>query len=304
MPKFYITTPIYYVNDKPHLGHTYTTIAADVLARWHRLKGEDVFFLTGVDENSQKTVQAAHEKGKEDIQRYTDQMAAVWQMSWDSLGFSNNDFIRTTEERHKRGVTKFFRKIKKEDIYKGKYKGYYCTGCEAFIKESDLVDGKCPLHKTKPEFIEEENLFFRLTNYKEKLLNYIQDHPKFIQPETRKNEVVSYIETALDDVSISRPNKGWGIPLPSDSSQVFYVWFDALINYLTGIGYGINEVKFEKWWSEDTQIVHLMAKDIIKFHCVIWPAMLMSAGLKLPDLIFAQFHPYYLFFHLVQILSH
>lgn len=288
MPKFYITTPIYYVNSKPHIGTAYTTIVADVLARWRRLKGDDVFFLTGTDENSQKTVQAAHGKGEKDIQRYTDQIAATWQVAWDSLGFTHNDFIRTTEGRHKKGVIGLFEKIKKEDIYKGKYKGFYCTGCEAFIKESDLVKGKCPVHKTKPEFIEEENLFFKLTNYKDKLLDHIAKHSKFIQPETRKNEVVSYIETVLEDVSISRPNKGWGIPLPDDPKQVFYVWFDALINYLTGIGYGADEAKFNKWWAEDTQIVHLMAKDIIKFHCVIWPAMLMSAGLKLPDIIFAH----------------
>ena len=289
MPKFYVTTPIYYVNDKPHIGHTYTTIVADILARWHRLIGDDVFFLTGTDENSQKTVQAAHQKKEKDIQKYTDQMSSMWQMTWDSLGFSHNDFIRTTEERHKKGVIKLFEKIqKKGDIYKGKYKGFYCTGCEAFIKESDLVKGKCPLHKTKPDFIEEENLFFKLTKYKDKLLDYIKKHPQFIQPETRRNEVVSYIETALEDVSISRPNKGWGIPLPQDPKQVFYVWFDALINYLTGIGYGQDEAKFCKWWAEDTHIVHLMAKDIIKFHCVVWPAMLMSSGLKLPDVIFAH----------------
>lgn len=299
--KFYITTPIYYVNDIPHIGHAYTTIAADVLARYHRMKGDEVYFLTGTDENSQKNVEAAKKKGYKDVKKYIDEMSAKWQETWDSLDITNDGFIRTTELRHLKGVKKFFEAVyKKGDIYKGKYEGLYCPACEAYVGETDLVNGKCPIHKIKPQKIKEENYFFRLKNYEEPLLEYIEKNPEFIQPETRRNEVINYISHHLEDISISRLSKDWGIPVPdivyktkrrhpSTSSrakkQVLYVWFDALINYLTGVGYGKDEKKFAKWWPAD---LHLVGKDIIKFHCALWPAMLMSAGLPLPKKIFAH----------------
>ncbi len=286
MKKFYVTTPIYYVNDKPHIGHAYTTIAADVISRWHRMQGEDVYFLTGTDENSQKNVEAAEAAGEKDIKKFIDKMSAIWSETWDSLNLTNDDFIRTTEKRHLKAVEKFFNAVnEKGDIYKGKYEGWYCTGCEAFVTENDLVDGKCPTHQTKVEKIKETNYFFKLTKYRDKLLKYIEENPDFIQPKTRRNEVVSYIKEFMTDVSISRESIKWGISLPIDNTQVIYVWFDALINYISALGYGNDEEKFEKFWPAD---LHLVGKDIIKFHCALWPAMLMSAGLPLPKKIFAH----------------
>ncbi len=275
--KFYVTTPIYYVNDVASIGHAYTTVAADVIARFHRLLGHDVFYLTGLDENSQKTVQAAKKLGVRDIRKYTDDMAKKWKHVWKILNISNDGFIRTTEERHKRTVYEFFMKVyRKGDIYKGKYEGLYCEGCEAFVTESDLVDGKCPLHKKEPKKISEENYFFRLSKYQDRLLKHIEKNPDFIQPEVRRNEVVSFVKKGLKDISISRPGKEWGIPLPIDENHVIWVWFDALVNYISGA---------KDYWPAD---LHLMAKDIIRFHCVIWPCMLMSAGYPLPKKIFAH----------------
>jgi len=283
--KFYITTPIYYVNAKPHLGHYYTTLIADILARWHRLKGDDVFFLTGTDENSQKNVKAAEKVGKP-VKEYVDEMAKLWHDTWKKLGISFDDFIRTTEERHKKGVEKFFRLVyEKGDIYKGVYKGFYCVECEAFLSPKDLVDGKCPIHKIKPIVVEEENYFFKASKYRDELLQYIESHPDFIQPPERREEVIEYLKTAFGDISISRQSQKWGIPLPVDSSQVIYVWFDALVNYLTGIGFGWDEEKFKQYWPAD---LHLVGKDITKFHCALWPAMLLSAGLPLPKHVFAH----------------
>jgi len=293
--KFYITTPIYYVNDIPHIGHAYTTIAADVLARYYRMKGKEVYFLTGTDENSQKNVEAAKKvKGeelkvkseKEIVAEYVNEMSAKWQETWDSLDITNDDFIRTTEPRHKKAVKKFFEAVfKNGDIYKGIYEGLYCPGCEAYVSEMDLENGKCPFHKIAPKKIKEENYFFRLKKYESKLLDYIEKNPDFIEPEARRNEVVNYISHHLEDISISRLSQEWGIPVPIDKKQVIYVWFDALINYLTAVGYGTNEEKFNKWWPAD---LHLVGKDIIKFHCALWPAMLMSAGLPLPKKVFAH----------------
>ncbi|MEM5809959.1 MAG: methionine--tRNA ligase [Candidatus Aenigmatarchaeota archaeon] len=277
---------MYYVNDAPHIGHFYTTLVADILTRWFRLKGYNVFFLTGTDENSQKNVEAALKHGETDIQKYVDKMAKIWRETFEKLGLQFNDFIRTTEERHKKGVKKFFEIVyKKGDIYKGKYVGYYCVGCEAFKTKSELIEGKCPIHKTEPKILEEENYFFKASKYKQKLLDYIEKHPEFIQPEARRNEIIEYIKTAFDDFSISRQTQKWGIPVPIDNSQVLYVWFDALINYLTGIGYGSNEKLFKKYWPAD---LHLVGKDIIKFHCALWPAMLFSAGIPLPKKVFAH----------------
>lgn len=284
--KFYITTPIYYVNDIPHIGHAYTTIAADVLARYHRMLNNDVYFLTGTDENSQKNVEAAKRKGYKDVQKYVDEMSAKWQETWDSLGITNDGFIRTTENYHLKGVKKFFEAVYKNgDIYKGKYEGLYCPGCEAYVGEADLIDGKCPNHKIFPKRISEENYFFRLKKYESQLLDYIKKNPNFIQPEARKNEIVNYISYHLEDISISRVSQEWGIPVPIDKKQAIYVWFDALINYLTGVGYSKNEKNFAKWWPAN---LHLVGKDIIKFHCALWPAMLLSAGLPLPEKIFAH----------------
>lgn len=275
--RFYVTTPIYYVNDVASIGHAYTTIAADVIARFYRLLGNDVFYLTGLDENSQKTVQAAKKFGVKNIQKYADGMAKKWKNVWKVLNISNEGFIRTTEERHKRIVYDFFNKVyKKGDIYKGKYEGLYCEGCEAFVTESDLVEGKCPLHNEEPESISEENYFFKLSKYQDRLLKHIESDPDFIQPDVRKNEVLSFVKEGLKDISISRPTQEWGIPLPIDKKHVFWTWFDALLNYISGA---------ESYWPTD---VHLMAKDIIRFHCVIWPCMLMSAGYKLPKKIFAH----------------
>lgn len=253
------------------------TIAADILAKWNRLCGKDVFFLTGLDENSIKTVQAAEEKGITDIQSYTDAMANIWEDVWKFLKITNNDFIRTTESRHKKTVVEFFYRVYDSgDIYKGKYEGLYCDGCEQFLTEKDLVNECCPYHNKPPEKIVEENYFFRLTKYQQTLIDYIQENPKFIQPESRRNEVLSFLREGLQDVSISRPNLKWGINLPIDANHKFWVWFDALINYISA-----NPAK----WPATVQIV---GKDIIRFHCIIWPALLLSAQYDLPSTIFAH----------------
>ncbi|OGL95659.1 methionine--tRNA ligase [Candidatus Uhrbacteria bacterium RIFOXYB12_FULL_58_10] len=281
--KFYVSTPIYYINGKPSIGHAYTTIIADVLARYHRMLGERVLFLTGTDENSQKNVEAAAAVGKAgDIQGYLDEMAAIWERTWDSLGLTHDRFIRTTEPAHRSAVGTFWKAVEANgDIYQGAYEGLYCKGCEAFYSEADLVEGKCPLHKTAPETIKEKNYFFRLTKYRDVLLEHIGKHPEFIRPESRRNEVLSYVRDFMTDISITRSSMKWGIPVPGDESQRIYVWFDALINYLTGAGYP----DANDWWPCD---LHLVGKDIIKFHCALWPAMLLSAGLPLPASVFAH----------------
>ena len=275
--KFYITTPIYYVNDQPHIGHAYTTVIADIIARWHRFKGENVFFLTGLDENSQKTVQASIKLGFKDPQKLADYMAEKWLNAWKILNISNDDFIRTTEERHKKLVLEFIEKVsKKKDIYKGNYSGLYCEGCEAFVNEDDLTqEGLCHLHLIKPKEINEENYFFRLSKYQDKLLKYLEENKDFLKPDSRRNEVLHFINMGLKDISISRQSLVWGIPFPKDPQQRVYVWFDALTNYLHP----------KQYWPAD---LHLMAKDIIRFHAIIWPAMLLSAEYKLPKKVFAH----------------
>lgn len=287
MNKYYITTPIYYINGKPSIGHAYTAIAADILARYHRMLGEEVMFQTGTDENSQKNVEAAAKVGREaDVQGYLDEMAALWERTFDSLGLTHNRFIRTTEETHHKSVEKFWKSVEASgDIYLGSYEGLYCEGCEAFVNESDLVDGLCPHHKKAPKALKENNYFFRLTKYRDDLLAYIGEHPDFIQPEARRNEVLSYIRNFMSDISISRETMNWGIPVPGDEKHRIYVWFDALINYLSGVGYSDDSAAFDKWWPAN---LHLVGKDIIKFHCALWPAMLMSAGLPLPKQVFAH----------------
>jgi methionyl-tRNA synthetase len=248
--------------------------------------GVPTYFLTGTDENSLKNVEAAGASGTS-VLNYVDQMSALWQLTWDELGISNDDFIRTTESRHRVGVEKFWRTVsaKPDLIYKGTYEGLYCVGCEAFYRESDLVDGKCPTHDRVAELVKEENYFFRASRFREALLEHIEKHPEFICPEARRNEVVSYITNHLEDFSISRPNKQWGIPVPGDDSQTIYVWFDALLNYMTAVGYGTDEQRFKEWWPAE---LHIVGKDIIKFHCALWPAMLLAADLPLPRQVFAH----------------
>ena len=284
--KFYLTTPIYYVNDKPHIGHAYTTIVADVIARYWRLRNREVVFLTGTDENSQKNVEAAQKAGLE-VQAYVDQMSQNWAAAWQKLGLTVDDFIRTTEDRHKVGVNKFWQAVETNgDIYEGEYVGFYCVGCEAFKTSTELDEqGFCSLHKKAPQMLKEKNFFFKLSAYREKLLKYIDEHPDFIQPPERRNEVRSYVDKFMTDVSISRESVKWGLPVPNHPEAVIYVWFDALLNYMTAIGYGTDEAKFNKFWPAD---LHLVGKDIIKFHCALWPAMLMSAGLPIPKTVFAH----------------
>lgn len=272
--EFYVTTPIYYVNDRPHIGHAYTTIASDVLARYYRSLGNEVIFLTGTDENSQKTVDAALKSGEE-IKSYADRLAEVWKSVWRALNISNTDFIRTTEERHIGVVHEIWRRIwDNGDIYKGKYEGLYCGGHEAFMKESDLVNGLCPDHQTKPEHITEENYFFKLSKYQDELIKFYDQNPEFVTPQARFNEIKSFVRQGLEDISISREKQKWGIPVPNDPSHVIYVWFDALINYVSAVG-------IDAWESHPADI-HAIGKDIIRFHGVIWPAMLMSAKVPLP----------------------
>ncbi len=275
--KFFVTTPIYYINDIPHIGHAYATIAADILARYHREIGDNTFFLAGLDENSQKTVLAAEKAGKK-VKDYTDDLARIWQETWKNLDISNDDFIRTTEERHKKVVLEFFRKIEANgDIYKGTYTGLYCVGHEAFLKEEDLTSyGLCPDHKTRPEKLAEENYFFKLSKYQPQILEFFEKNPKFIEPPERYNEIYNFVKAGLQDISITRSTQKWGIPAPNDPSHVIYVWFDALINYLSAN---------PKRWPAD---LHIIGKDILRFHAVIWPAMLLSAGYPLPKKIFAH----------------
>ncbi len=279
--KKFITTPIYYVNDIPHIGHAYCTLAADTLARyWRKKLGKDnVFFLTGVDENSQKTVDAAAEAGKE-VHDYLDGMSATWKKTWERCGIEFDDFIRTTEKRHHETVHEILSIIHgKGDIYKGKYEGLYCTGCEAFLKPSDVDEkGHCPHHQKAPNVVEEENYFFRLSKYQDQLLELFEKNPKLLEPEKRRNEVLSFIKSGLEDISISRENAEFGIPLPWDKSHKIYVWFDALINYRSGC-------PSDEFWANT---LHILGKDITRFHCVIWPAMLLSAGIETPAEEFAH----------------
>lgn len=277
--EFYITTPIYYINDKPHIGHAYTTIVADVLARWRFGQDENVIFSTGVDENAQKTVDAAAKSGQE-IHAYTDYMAKIWESTWEKLNISNTDFIRTTEPRHIAVVKDFWRRMEAAgDLYKGNYEGLYCKPHEAFLNEDELTsDGLCPDHRTKPEWVSEENYYFALSKYQKPLLDFYAAHEDFVAPENRFNEVKSFVERGLEDVSFSREKKTWGIPVPDDPEQMIYVWADALVNYITVVG-GI------EGWEQHPADIHMMAKDITRFHAIIWPAMLMSAGLPLPGQI-------------------
>jgi methionyl-tRNA synthetase len=281
--RFYVTTPIYYVNDRPHIGHAYTTIAADILARHHRQRGEETFFLTGVDEHATKVWRVAEEQGL-GVQEYVDQIAEAWRALPPKLNAETDFFLRTSDEGHKVFVREFLQRIyDKGDVYEDVYAGLYCVGCEAFKTEDELVDGKCPEHNTVPEWIEEKNYFFRLSAYQDRLLE-LYERDGFIQPDFRLNEVKSFVSGGLRDFSISRAGQPWGIPLPWDETQVAYVWADALVNYLSALTYvRPGEDLRAAFWPE---VRHLMAQDIIRFHCVYWPAMLLSAGYEVPKQIF------------------
>lgn len=289
---FYLTTPIYYVNDAPHIGHAYTTVAGDVLTRWHRQRGESVWFLTGTDEHGQKVLNTA-EKNNVAPQDWCDKLVEdAWKPVWKSLNIANDDFIRTTEARHMERVQKFLSGLKDQGhIYSGKYEGPYCIGCEEFKLSGDLLEGGlCPIHSKPCEILSEENWFFRLSAFVPALLEHYKNNPSACEPASARNEVVAFLEGEVQDLSISRSTFDWGIPVPWDTKQVIYVWFDALLNYATAVGLGDPEGsegarKFEASWPAD---VHLVGKDILRFHAVIWPAMLMAAGLPLPKKVFAH----------------
>ncbi len=281
--KKYFTTPIYYVNDKPHIGHAYCTLATDTLVRFWRGKigKENVFFLTGTDENSQKTVDAAKEAGKA-IPEYLEEMAKNWRETWEGIGISFDDFIRTTEQRHIDTVHEIFQRIHDGgDIYEDQYVGKYCTGCETFLKDSELDEnGNCPDHKKPPKELKEDNYFFRLSKYEKPLLELFEKNPHFLEPASRRNEIVNFIKSGLEDISVSRETAEFGITLPIDEKHKVYVWFDALINYVSGV----QDRERADFWPA----IHIIGKDITRFHAVIWPAMLLAAGIEPPKQVFAH----------------
>ena len=280
MSAFYVTTPIYYVNGEPHAGHAYTTIVADALARYHRLKGHEVFFLTGVDEHGANIHKAAEDAGLTP-QDYCDKMAPIFTALWKRLNISHDIFMRTTSNMHKRGAEKFLTALYNSgDVYKGSYAGYYCRPCERFIPEKELTDEKiCPIHQLPLEWLEEENYFFKLSKYQDRLIAHIHENPRFIYPESRRNELLSVLDSGLEDISISRSSVSWGISLPFDLEHIVYVWIEALMNYMTALGYETDSDPYNTFWPAN---VHMMAKDITRFHALIWPAMLMAVNLPLP----------------------
>ncbi|KAF1085862.1 Methionine--tRNA ligase [Sporotomaculum syntrophicum] len=277
---FYITTPIYYPSDNLHIGHAYTTVAADALARFKKLTGYEVRFLTGSDEHGQKIERSARERG-ETPQEYVDKIVAGFKNLWHSLNISYDDFIRTTEDRHKIVVQKVFQKLYDQgDIYKASYKGWYCTPCETLWTEARLENGSCPDCGRSVEQLEEESYFFKISKYADRMLKYIEDNPDFIQPASRRNEMVSFIKSGLEDLCVSRTTFDWGIPVPFDEKHVIYVWVDALTNYISALGYGEeDDMLFQKFWPAD---IHLVGKDIVRFHTIIWPIILMALELPLP----------------------
>ena len=282
---YFVTTAIDYVNNLPHIGTAYEKICADVIARFKRLEGEPVFFLMGNDEHSINVKREAQARGLEP-HTYCDQMADQFRQIWKNLGISYDAFIRTTEERHAKAVSKLFQRIYDNgDIYPSKYSGLYCESCETFYREKDLEEGKCPQHGSEPKWIEEDNYFFALSRYTEKIQQIIEEKRLLILPEIRKNEIQNVLDGGLEDISISRSSFDWGIPLPIQPDHVIYVWFDALINYISAIGYGWDEDLFPQFWPAD---IHIIGKDITRFHCIIWPAMLLSAGLEVPQMVFGH----------------
>ncbi len=288
---FYLTTPIYYVNDAPHIGHAYTTVAGDVLTRWHRARGEEVWYLTGTDEHGQKVLRTA-EANDVQPQAWCDRLVEeAWKPLWRELNIANDDFIRTTEERHMSRVQRFLSSLKEKGfIYEGEYEGPYCIGCEEFKLEGDLIDGNCPIHSKPVERLKEKNYFFKLSHFVEPLLERYRSNPGACEPDSARNEVIAFLEGGVQDLSISRSSFSWGIPVPWDESEVVYVWFDALLNYATAVGLGdpLDSESGKKFQSTWPASVHLVGKDILRFHAVIWPAMLMAAGLPLPEKVFAH----------------
>jgi methionyl-tRNA synthetase len=283
--RFYITTPIYYVNDVPHLGHAYCTVNADAIARWHRLLGDDTLFLTGTDEHGAKVAEAAEENGVSP-QEWTDRTSARFAEAWAGLDISNDDFIRTTDRRHYDTVRQFLQKIYDNGyIVKDTYSGPYCVACEDYYSVDELVDGRCPVHGREVIVMEEDNYFFRLSAFEDRLLEWYESAPEAIRPSSKRNEALSFIKGGLKDVSITRTSLGWGVPVPWDEEHVFYVWYDALINYLTAIGYDDDPERVATWWPS---VHHLIGKEIIRFHCVWWPAMCMAAGIDPPAHIFVH----------------
>lgn len=290
---FYVTTPIFYVNDVPHIGHAYTEVAADVLARWHRQAGDNTWFLTGTDEHGEKILRTATANGATP-QDWVDRLVeSAWKPLLETINISNDDFIRTTEPRHEENVQKFLTHLYDQGyIYVGEYEGAYCVGCEEYKQPSDLVEGTgefageqvCAIHSKPVEILHEKNYFFRMSDFTQRLLDLYESNPNFVQPESARNEVIQFVKQGLQDLSISRSSFDWGIKLPWDDSHVVYVWFDALLNYITAAGYGADEKKLEKLWPA----THIVGKDILRFHAVIWPSMLMAAGVEVPHQVYGH----------------
>ncbi len=291
--RFFLTTPIFYVNDAPHIGHAYTEVAADVLARWHRQAGDDTWFLTGTDEHGQKILRTATANGVAPKEWADRLVESAWKPLLDTIDISNDDFIRTTDERHETGVQKFLQKLYDDGhVYAGEFEALYCVGCEEFKPKSEIVDGTgafegekvCAIHSKPLELLQEKNYFFKMSAFQDRLLALYEDRPDFVQPASARNEVIAFVQQGLEDLSISRTSFDWGIPIPWDSSHVTYVWFDALLNYVTATGYGADDEQFARRWPGN----HIVGKDILRFHAVIWPAMLMAAGLEVPEHVFAH----------------
>ena len=286
MTRLYVTTPIYYVNDAPHIGHAYTTVTGDALCRWRRLHGDDVFFLTGTDEHGLKMLRAAEAQGISP-RELADRNSARFKAAWDELDIAYDQFIRTTEERHYASVRRFLQRVYDAgDIELRTYEGLYCVACEGYYTEDEAGEGTtCPIHGRRLELLQEENYFFLLSKYEQRLLDFYAQHPDAVYPETRRNEVLGFIKGGLQDISVSRTSFDWGVPLPWDEKHVAWVWFDALPNYITAAGFGDDDARFATWWPAD---YHLVGKDIIRFHAVYWPAMLLSAGLEPPRRVAAH----------------
>ena len=291
---FYLTTPIFYVNDVPHIGHAYTEVAADVLARWHRQAGDDTWLLTGTDEHGQKILRTAVANDTTPKEWADKLVAEAWLPLLETINIRNDDFIRTTDERHEKGVLIFLQKLYDDGyIYSGEYEGYYCVGCEEYKQLDDLTetaDGDfagqllCKIHTRPVEVLKERNYFFRMSDFQQRLLDLYETNPDFIQPESVRNEIIQFVKQGLSDLSVSRSSFDWGIKIPWDETHVLYVWFDALLNYATAIGYGVDDEQFNRRWPAS----HLVGKDIARFHAVIWPAMLMAAGLEVPKRVFGH----------------
>jgi methionyl-tRNA synthetase len=285
-PRFYLTTAIDYPNSRPHIGTAFEKIGADVQARWRRMQGYEVFFLMGNDENTIKVARRAAEL-RQDPKTYSDDMARQFKEVWQALEISYDDFIQTSEPRHHQGCQKFIQTVYDNGwIYPGSYEGLYCEGCEGFKTDRDLIDGKCALHPlTVPERRSEPCYYFALSRFQDRLLELYSIRPEFIQPETRRNEILSLVQMGLEDVNVTRAGQEWGIRVPFDQQFTIYVWFDALLNYITGIGYGTDEERFRRWWPAD---IHFIGKDVTRFHCALWPAMLMAAGIEVPRMVFGH----------------